>query len=208
MRAKPKLLQSMRDNLRLRCMSPRTEEAYTAWVRRFVRFHRLRHPAEMGAVEIKAFLTDLAVERRAAPSTITQATAALLFLYREVLRVPITGLGDLPRPRQPTKLPAVLTRDEVRRVVGELSGTPKLVTMLLYGSGVRLLEALTLRLKDVDLDPGELRVRRGKGARDRVTVLPELLRGPLAVQIERVKARHARDCEEGRTPAGWRCRTG
>jgi integrase len=194
---KPKLLQALRANLRLRHFSHRTEEAYAAWVRRFVRFHGLRHPRGLGVGEVKAFLTHLAVERRVAASTLAQAMAAILFLYREVLHTTLSGLGDLPRARQPTRLPVVLTPEEVQQVLGGLDGTARLVGMLLYGSGLRLGEVLTLRLKDVDLDRGELRVRRAKAARDRVTVLPALLRDPFACQIERVRALHQADCAAG-----------
>lgn len=193
----PKLLHSLRANLRLRHFSPRTEEAYVAWVRRYVRYHGLRHPRDLGAAGVRAFLTHLAVERRVAPSTQGQALAALLFLYGEVLGRPLTGLGPLPRARSPARLPVVLSPGEVARVLAALDGVPWLVAMLLYGSGLRLLECLTLRVKDVDLERGELRVRRGKGARDRVTVLPEAVRAPLAAHLERVRGLHERDLAEG-----------
>lgn len=194
---KPKLLHSLRANLRLRHFSPRTEEAYTAWVRRYVRYHGLRHPGELGEAEVRAFLTHLAVERHVAPSTQGQALAALLFLYREVLRKPLEALGRVPRARPPLRLPVVLGREEVARVLGVLEGALRLVGMLLYGSGLRLLECLTLRVKDVDLERGELRIRWAKGARDRVTVLAEAVRVPLGEHLVRVKAGHARDLEEG-----------
>jgi integrase len=137
---KPKLLQSLRANLRLRHFSPRTEEAYGAWVRRYVRFHGLRHPADMGQAEVRAFLTHLAVERQLAPATLAQALAALLFLYREVLGRPIEGVGTVPRARAPVRLPVVLTPEEVRLVLQQMRGTARLVGLLLYGSGMRLLE--------------------------------------------------------------------
>lgn len=199
---KPKLLQSMRANLRLRQFSPRTEEAYTAWTRRFVHFHGRRHPGEMGAAEVQAFLVHLAQERHLAPSTLAQALAALLFLYKEVLNQPLAGLGAIPRARAPVRLPVVLTPDEVRRVLAEMRGITRLVAVLLYGSGMRLMECLTLRVKDVDLGRGEIVIRRGKGAKDRVTVLPEVLKGALAVQVEAVTEMHQRDCAEG-AGAGW-----
>ena len=188
---KPKLLQSMRANLRLRQFPPRTEEAYTACTRRFVRFHQLRHPAEMGEPEIKAFLVHLAQDRHLAPSTLAQALAALLFLYKEVLERPLAGLGSIPRARAPVRLSAVLTPDEVRRVLAQMHGITRLVAVLLYGSGMRLMECLTLRVKDLDLSRGELVIRRGKGAKDRVTVLPELLKGSLAAHLESVKGGRA-----------------
>ncbi|MBI2538036.1 MAG: phage integrase N-terminal SAM-like domain-containing protein, partial [Gemmatimonadetes bacterium] len=168
---KTKLLHSLRANLRLRHFSPRTEEAYVSWVRRFVRFHGLRHPAELGEREVVGFLTHLSVERRVSASTQGQALAALLFLYREVLGRPLAGLGAIPRARAPVRLPVVLTRQEVERVLAGLKGPAGLLGAMLYGSGMRLLECLTLRVKDLDLERGEVRVRRAKGARDRVTVL-------------------------------------
>ncbi|MGH7693823.1 MAG: phage integrase N-terminal SAM-like domain-containing protein, partial [Gemmatimonadaceae bacterium] len=134
----------MRSNLRLRHFSPRTEEAYTDWTRRFVRFHGLRHPTELGVPEVKAFLTHLADERHVAPSTLAQALAALLFLYKEVLGRPLAGLGAVPRARAPVRIPVVLTPEEVRLVLRELRGVTRLVGLLLYGSGMRLMECLTL----------------------------------------------------------------
>jgi len=202
MQSKPKLLQLLRSNLRLRHFSPRTEEAYTGWVRRFVRFSGLRHPTELGESEVRAFLMHLADERQLGPSSINQALAALLFLYGEVLRRPLGALGPLPRAKQPTRLPVVLTVAEVRQVLAELPGGLRLIGLVLYGSGARLLECLSLRVKDVDLGRGELLIRRGKGAKDRVTVLPTMLRGPLARQLDRVVALHRRDCEIG-ADAGW-----
>ncbi len=145
MRQKTKLLHSLRANLRLRHFSPRTEAAYVAWVRRFVRYHGLRHPAERGAPEVVRFLTHLAVERRVAASTQSQALAALLFLYRDVLGQPLEGLGRIPRARAPVVLPVVLTRAEVQQVLARLGGVVGLIGALLYGSGLRLLECLTLR---------------------------------------------------------------
>jgi integron integrase len=198
----PKLLQALRENLRLRQFSPRTGQAYSAWLKRFVRFHGLRHPREMGAVEIRKFLTWLSVDRRVSASTQAQAMAALVFLYREVLQIPVEGLGELPRPRQPTRLPVVLTQEEVRRVLAKLDGVSRVVGLLLYGSGLRLLEALTLRLKDVDIDRSEVKIRRAKGGKDRVTVLPALLRAPIGQQIDRVRELHERDCALG-PDFGW-----
>jgi integrase len=161
----------LRANLRLRHYSPRTEEAYVSWVRRFVRFHGLRHPGELGEREVVSFLTHLTVERGVASSTQAQALAALLFLYRDVLGRPLEGLGAIPRARAPVRLPVVLTRQEVQRVLAGLEGTVAMIGALLYGSGMRLMECLTLRVKDLDLDRGEFRIRRAKGAKDRVTVL-------------------------------------
>lgn len=163
--SKPKLLQLLWSNLRLRHFSPRTEEASTWWVRRFVRYHGVRHPAEMGEAEVRGFLIHLAEERHLGASSLNQALAALLFLYAEVLRRPVGVLGRLPRAKQPTRLPVVLTVEEVRRVLAELQGVWRLIGLVLYGSGARLLECLSLRVKDVDLARGELMIRRGKGAK-------------------------------------------
>jgi integron integrase len=200
MQPKTKLLPLLRANLRLRHYSPRTEQAYVSWVRRFLRFHGQRHPAELGEAEVRAFLMYLAVERRVAASTQGQALAELLVLFRDVLGRPLAGLGTLPRVRAPVRLPVVLTPSEVDRVLAELSGQMQLVGTVLYGSGLRLMECLTLRVKDVDLERGELRIRRGKGARDRVTVLARSACRPLAPHLERVQARHRRDVAAG---GGW-----
>lgn len=194
---KAKLLQTLRAKLRLGHFSPRTEQAYVSWVRRFVRDQGLRHPRGLGEREVTAFLTRLAVEGRVAASTQAQALAALLFLYRHVLERPLEGLGRVPRGRMPVRLPVVLTADEVERVLGCLAGTSRLVALLLYGSGLRLMEALTLRVKDLDLARGEIRVRRAKGARDRVTVLARSVVRPLAEHLERVRRLHQRDLEAG-----------
>ena len=192
----------MRANLRLRHFSLRTEEAYTSWTRRYVRFHGLRHPADLGEAAVKAFLIHLAQERHVAPSTLAQAQAALLFLYKEVLERPLAGLGSLPRARAPVRLPVVLSPGEVRRVVAEMGGVTRLVALVLYGSGMRLQECLSLRIKDIDIDRGEIRIRRGKGAKDRVTVLPEMLRAAFERQVESVRRLHDRDCESGAN-CGW-----
>ena len=197
---KSPLLQQLQSNMRLRQLSARTIEAYTAWVRRYVRFHRLRHPAEMGDREVRAFLTWLVERRRVSQSTQGQALAALLFLYRHVLDRPLEDLGALPRGRAPTRLPVVLTRDEVQRVLRHLSGVYRMVGLLLYGGGMRLMECVTLRVKDLDLERREIRIRRGKGAKDRVTVLPAGVVDVLMAHLERMQAQHRRDLEEG---AGW-----
>lgn len=193
----PKLLPSLRSNLRLRHMSPRTEEAYVAWVRRYVRFHGLRHPAELGEREVVAFLAWLVEERRVAASTQMQALAALLFLYRHVLDRPLALAGRIPRARGPVRLPVVLGAAEVGRLLQALEGTPRLVAMLLYGGGLRLMEGLTLRVKDVDLSRREIRIRCGKGAKDRVTMLPGAVVAPLTAHLARVRALHARDLARG-----------
>jgi len=196
----PRLLPTLRAAIRLRHFSHRTEEAYLGWVVRFVKFHGLRSPAQMAEREVLAFLTHLAVDRRVAPSTLTQALAALAFLYREVLRTPLGALGQLPQVRGPERLPVVLTPAEVQRVLAQLRERMWLIGMVLYGSGLRLLECLTLRVKDVDFERGELRIRRGKGAKDRITMLPERASRQLRQQLELVGAIHTRDLAEG---AGW-----
>jgi integron integrase len=196
----PRLLPTLRAAIRLRQFSRRTEDAYVGWVVRFVRFHGLRPPTELAEREVMAFLTHLAVERRVAPSTLAQALAAISFLYREVLRVPLGHLGQIPQIKGPVRLPVVLTRAEVQLVLGQLRERMWLIGMLLYGGGLRLLECLTLRVKDVDLERGELWIRRGKGAKDRVTMLPQRVRRPLGQQLGLVAAIHTRDLAEG---AGW-----
>jgi integron integrase len=193
----------------VRHYSPRTEEAYVAWVRRFVRFHGMRHPEAMGAPHVGRFLSHLAVAGGVSASTQNQALAALLFLYREVLGAPLSLVEGVTRAKQPKRLPVVLTRDEVRAVLRRLrtaadgragGSTPLavwLVVSLLYGAGLRLLEALSLRVKDVDVGQGQLLVRGGKGGRDRVTVLPVTLGNALASHLARVRRLHARDVRAG-----------
>jgi integron integrase len=198
--------------------SLRTEEAYVHWARRFIRHHGLRHPRELGVVEVAEFLRHLAQERQAAAATQTQALSALLFLYREVLGRPLALSGAVLRARTPTRIPAVLSRPEVERVLAQLAGVYRLVGLLLYGSGMRLTECLSLRVKDLDLVRGEIRLRRAKGAKDRVTVLPESLKEPLARHLQRIRAQHAEDVARGAgrvalpgaygrkapsAPAGW-----
>lgn len=194
---KLKLLHSLRAKLRLGHFSRRTEEAYAHWVYRFVRHQGLRHPREMAEREVVAFLTHLAVDRKLAAATQAQALAALQFLYRHVMDRPLVGLGAVPKASAPVRLPVVLSEGEVQRILRELDGVPHLIGMLLYGSGMRLLECLTLRIKDVDLERGEIWIRRGKGAKDRVTMLPRAARGLLAEQLERARSLHQGDLAEG-----------
>ncbi len=183
--------------MRLEHLSRRTEGAYLGWIRRFLRFHGRRHPREMGKTEVEAFLTHLAVDRRVAASTQNQALGALLFLYRDVLGTGLGWLQGVERARRPKRLPVVLSPGEVAAVLARLEGAPWLVASLLYGSGLRLLEGLRLRVKDVDLECREIRVRSGKGDRDRVTMIPARLLEPLRVQIERVSEIHAADLGDG-----------
>ncbi|VXC07446.1 hypothetical protein PSEUDO8BK_40809 [Pseudomonas sp. 8BK] len=190
---KPKLLVQVRQQIRLRNYSIRTEAVYAEWVKRYIRFHCYRHPAEMGAAEIEAFLTHLAVARNVSGSTQNQALAALLFLYKQVLDVQLPWLDDIVRAKKAKHLPVVLTRDEAARVLAELSGVQWIVANLLYGAGLRLLEALRLRVKDVDFARGEVLVRDGKGQKDRVTMLPQRLVLPLQEHLLKVAVLHRAD---------------
>jgi integron integrase len=183
--------------IRIHGYSRRTEKAYVGWIRRFVRFHGVRHPRELGESEVSAFLSYLAVERSVSASTQNQALSAILFLYRQVLKTELGWLDDLVQARRPSRLPVVLTSSEVTAVLGRLQGTPWLMASLLYGAGLRVLECARLRVKDVDLDRREIVVRDGKGRKDRVTLLPESLRAPLGEEIERVRRQHQRDLALG-----------
>ena len=196
----PKLLEQMARAVRARRYSPRTEEAYVGWVKRYVRHHGVRHPSELGAAEVNAFLAHLAAERKASASTQAQARAALVFLYAEVLRKPLELEGPIVTGKMPKRLPTVLTRKETARVLDAMEGTSRTVCALLYGSGLRLKEALELRVKDVDLERKELIVRRGKGSRDRVSVVPAALCPRLEDQIHKRRAMHDRDLAHGH---GW-----
>jgi integron integrase len=190
----------MRLALRSRHYSRRTEKAYVAWARRYILFHAKRHPAEMGAPEVEAFLSSLANEGQVSASTQNQALAALLFLYREVLGVDLPWLAEVVRAKRPVRLPTVLTRGEVSVVLDSLDGVPGLVGLLLYGAGLRLLECLRLRVKDIDFAGNLIRVREGKGNRDRVALLPEVIRPRLREHLVGVNALHDRDLAQG---AGW-----
>jgi len=183
--------------MRVRHMSRRTVTAYVAWIKRFISFHGLRHPNEMGAEEVTAFLTHLAVVRKVSASTQNQALAALLFLYRTVLGVDLPWLDDVIHAKRPVRIPTVLSRHEVRQPLEELDGVPALVATLLYGGGLRLLECLRVRIKDIDFARSELTVRRGKGAKDRRTILPAAVAPALGDQVERVRAQHRRDLSQG-----------
>ena len=193
----PRLLDRVRERLRLLHRSRRTEQAYVDWIRRFILFHGTRHPGELGRREVVAFLTSLAVERGVAASTQNQALNALVFLYREVLGLDLGDLSGAARARTPARLPAVLTRDEVRALLAQLRGVEWLVAALLYGAGLRLLEALTLRVKDVDFGRHELRLRQAKGDKDRVAPLPDAAVERLRQHLFAVRALHARDLAAG-----------
>ena len=194
---RPKLIPQIRSALRVRHYSPRTEETYVAWVRRFVKFHGTRHPADLDAADVARFLTHLADEGHVSAATQNQALAALLFLYRDVLGRDFGWLSDVVRAKRPKRLPVVLTREEVRRVLDAMQGTPKLMAHLLYGSGLRLNECTGIRVKDIDLGSRQLTVRAGKGNRDRLTVLPDSVSEALGRQLERARALHQRDLAAG-----------
>jgi integron integrase len=193
----PKLLQQLSQALRARHMSRRTEQAYLHWSRRFILFHDKRHPRDLAEPEVNAFLTHLAVERKVSASTQTQALCALLFLYRHVLGIDLGDLGQLVRARRRRRLPVVLTRDEVRSVLAPTDGVYRIVLTLLYGTGLRLLEGLRLRVKDVDFSANQVTVRDGKGFKDRITMLPASIAAPLADHLRQVKKVHDRDLEDG-----------
>jgi integron integrase len=195
-----RLLDQVRDAVRARHYSRRTEKAYVAWIRRFILFHGKRHPAQMGAPELTRYLSWLAVEGNISASTQNQALSALLFLYREVLKQDVPWLDDVVRARRSVRLPVVLTRDEVRGVLRRLRGTPRLMAILMYGSGLRLLECARLRVQDIDFERHQLVVRAGKGDKDRTTTLPAVIKGDLARHLELVKKQHDRDL---RQDAGW-----
>ncbi|MFU8890941.1 MAG: integron integrase [Anaerosomatales bacterium] len=193
----PRLMDEVREALHARHYSKRTEQAYCLWVRRYIRFHDVRHPSEMGEREINEFLTHLAVEQHVSASTQTQALSALLFLYRHVLGREVGDLGGLIRARKPQRVPVVMTRAEVQDVLAELEGDRWLMAALMYGAGLRLSECLRLRVQDVDFSRGEIMVRNGKGAKDRVTMLPDSLRGALKDQLRRSRGVHRADLAEG-----------
>jgi integron integrase len=190
MSAKPRLLDRVREALRVRHYSYRTEQQYVGWIRRFVIFSGRRHPAGLGAPDVELFLSHLAISRHVSPATQAQALAAILFLYKHVLNADLPWLGSVIRATRPKRLPVVLTRTEVRRVLQQLHGKYWLIASLLYGSGLRLMEALRLRVKDVNLDQRTIVVRNGKGAKDRVTLLPEALIEPLRRQLAEVREQH------------------
>ena len=192
-----RLVHRLRDEVRARHYSLRTEKAYWYWIRCFILFHGKRHPADMGAAEVSAFLSWLATERNVAAATQNQALSALLFLYRHVLGQTLPWLDELVRAQRPVRLPSVLTEAEVRRLLGQLEGSAWLMVALLYGAGLRQIECLTLRVKDIDFAYRQIVVRDGKGGRDRATMLPEGLVQPLQAHLGKVRAMHQRERKEG-----------
>jgi len=193
------LVTSLRSALRLRHYSQRTEDSYISWVRRFVKSSGMRHPRELGAADVSQFLSHLAVDGKVSASTQNQALAAIVFLYRDVLNMPVGWLNGLVRAKRPARVPVVFTRDEVRQLFAHLlcGSSARLVIEVLYGSGMRLLEALRLRVKDVDFGQHQITVRGGKGDRDRHTVLPDRLAGALLRHLAEVRTRHERDAAAG-----------
>jgi integron integrase len=193
----PKLLDQVRQAIRLRHYSRRTEAAYVAWIRRFIVFHRKRHPRELGEPEVTAFVSSLA-SRGVSASTQNQALSAILFLYAVVLGQRLGWMNDIVRAQRPARLPVVMSRDEVSSLLSRLRGPVWLMASLMYGAGLRLLECAELRVKDLNFDRGELTIRDGKGGKDRVTMLPASMKGPLADHLNRVKVQHDADLAAGR----------
>lgn len=195
-----RLLDQVRIAIRTRHYSPRTEQAYVGWIRRFILYHGKRHPREMGKDEVSRFISSLATEGHVSASTQSQALSAVLFLYREVLDDALPWLEEVVRAKKPRRLPVVLTREEVRALLIRIEGTPRLMATLLYGSGLRLMECACLRVKDVDFGSHEIRIRSGKGRKDRVTLLPQGIELDLRAHLAAVQRQHTRDLE---TDAGW-----
>ncbi len=195
----PRLLDQVRRRMRAQHMSLSTEKSYVSWIRRFILYHGKRHPKDMAEPEINAFLSHLAADRHVSASTQNQALSAILFLYRAVLEKELGDFGDLIRAKRPRKLPVVLTRSEVQSVLGAIdSEDDQLILQLLYGTGMRLREGLRLRIKDVDFSYNEITVRDGKGFKDRMTMLPELLKPQLARHLKEVRSLHRQDLQQGR----------
>jgi len=193
----PRLFDEVRTVARLRHFSIRTEQAYVNWIRRFILFHCKRHPREMGEPDIRAFISHLAVEGGISASTQTVALSALLFLYRDVLKQDLPYVSDIERAQKPKRLPVVFTRNEIERILANLEGTHWLIAGLLYGSGLRLMECLRLRVKDVDFTYNQLTIRDGKGEKDRLTMLPASLNKSLARHLLKVRLLHQEDLEAG-----------
>jgi integron integrase len=195
--SKPKLIDQVRDAIRMRHYSPKTEDSYVHWIKRFIFFHDKRHPAEMGEKEIAQFLSSLASELHVSASTQNQALNAVLFLYRDVLRKEIGYIDGVVRAKRPHRLPVVLTRQEVKSILGILDHSDWLMVVLLYGAGLRLMECLHLRVKDIDFTSNQIVIRAGKGDKDRHTMLPGAVKEHLANHLELMKEQHRRDLEHG-----------
>ncbi|MFZ2957439.1 MAG: integron integrase [Candidatus Ozemobacteraceae bacterium] len=193
----PTLLEKVREIIRLKHYSSKTEKSYVGWIRRFLIFFKCRHPREMGCPEIRNFLTDLALVKKVASSTQNQALAALLFMYRDVLRLDLPFVEGIERAKKPERLPIILTRPEIQQIFAYLDGSFWLMGNLLYGAGLRLNECIQLRVQDVEFSNNQITVRQGKGAKDRVTILPEAVKNMLQEQIRRILFIHAQDLSEG-----------
>ena len=194
---KPRLLDRVRHAIRARHYSRRTEEAYVKWIRRFILFHDKRHPTEMGEEEVTRFLSSLASEGHMSASTQNQALSAILFLYRDVIKKQLNWMDDIIRARRPKRIPVVMTREEAESMLARLYGVHWLMASLMFGAGLRLLECARLRVKDIDFERNEIRVRDGKGRKDRVTMLPARAKPPLLAQLDRIRAQHERDLQRG-----------
>jgi integron integrase len=195
--SRPKLLDQVRDAIRSRHCSRRTEQAYVDWIRRYIVFHHKKHPSTMGAPEIARFLSWLATARRVSESTQNQALSAVLFLYRHVLHIEMQAIEQVPRAKMPERVPVVLSREEVGTILKNIEGAMWIVVALLYGAGLRLQECLELRVKDIDFDQHQIVVRRGKGQKDRLTMLPVALETRLGAHLRDVKRRHEQDLANG-----------
>ena len=195
--SKPRLLDQVRLSIRRKHYSHRTEQSYVSWIRGYIRYHCMRHPREMREPEVKQFLDYLANTRKVSASTQNQALCAILYLYREVLEAPLGLVTGVDRARRTQNVPVVLTRDEVRRVLQQLDGVYWLLASLLYGTGMRVTEGITLRVTDIDFEYGQITIRRGKGDKDRVTLLPDRLREPLSRHLAGVREQHERGIEAG-----------
>lgn len=195
--SKPRLLDDVRNVLRVKHYSIRTEEAYIQWIKRFIFFHNKKHPADMGEAEISAFLTHLAVKNNVTSSTQNQALSALLFLYKQVLGVELEWLDGITRAKRPSRLPTVLPREQVMQLLDGMSGTNETIARILYGTGMRLMEAIRLRVQDIDFDYKQIIVRQGKGFKDRATVLPTSLLEPMKIQLAHAKRVHDADLRDG-----------
>jgi len=193
-----KLLDQYRDQIRLKQYSPRTEKTYTHWVREYILFHNKRHPREMNVTEINQFITHLVVERKASASTQNQAISAILFLYRNLLNIELDEIPlDFIRPKKGKRVPIVLSKDEARAVIASMKGVYKIMTQIMYGSGLRLMECLRLRVKDIDFENHRILVYDGKGGDDRVTMLPDSIIAPLREHLQQIKAIHQKDLAAG-----------
>ena len=194
---KPKLLDQVRQAIRTRHYSIRTEEAYVQWIKRFILFHNKRHPEKMGELEINQFLTHLAVKEKVSASTQNQALCSIIFLYKEIIKKEISDLGNIVRAKKPQKLPVVLSPEEVKSIINRLKGVNWIIGNLLYGAGLRQMECLRLRVQDIDFQYNQIIVREAKGKKDRKTMLPNIVKNPLKEHLEKVEKIHCKDLESG-----------